>query len=254
MRLPIIGQMAESSQTLSRGLKLLDLLGSGMEGAPVREIVETMGLPRSIVQRLLNTLEADGFIERSRSGSGYRLAIKLWSLGCRAVGNLAIVDVARPELKALVAKANETAKISVLDGDEVVSLVKIDCLQTVRAYVPVGGRAPAHIAATGKAILAFRAMRGSKSSSVQADFAQIRKRGYATNHGDWEPDVAAVASPIFDFSGQPVASIGVILPLTRLTAGKSAQIGSWTVSAAAEVSHKLGFPQANRLSALKDAG
>jgi hypothetical protein len=49
------------SQTLARGLKLLDLIADGREGVPVRDLAAAMKLPRSIVQRLLYTLEAEGF-------------------------------------------------------------------------------------------------------------------------------------------------------------------------------------------------
>ena len=77
---------SEGSQTLARGLKLLDVIADGREGVPVRDLAAAMGLPRSIVQRLLYTLEAEGFLERHPSQVGYRLAIKLWRLGCQSCG------------------------------------------------------------------------------------------------------------------------------------------------------------------------
>src|SRR5690242_13899224 len=70
----------ESSQTLSRGLKLLGVIAAGREGVPVRNLATEMALPRSVVQRLLYTLAAEGFLERHPSNVGYRLTIKLWLL------------------------------------------------------------------------------------------------------------------------------------------------------------------------------
>lgn len=234
----------ETSQTLARGLRLLDLIAGRREGLPARELVAASGLPRSIVQRLLTTLEAEGFIERDPGGAGYRLAMKLWSLGCLAIGHLGVRDVARPQLERLAEQTDEVAKLGILDGTEVVYVDRVECRQPVRPYVPVGGRAPAALVATGKAILAFS---GSGAGASAAELREIRRRGYAVNRGEWEADVAGVAAPIFDAQGTVVASLGVILPVHRLSAARSAQIGQLTVAAAAEVSRRLGYAPAEAL-------
>jgi IclR family KDG regulon transcriptional repressor len=259
----------DASQTLARGLQLLDLIADGREGMAVRELAVAMRLPRSIVQRLVYTLEAEGYLERDPSQVGYRLAIKLWGLGCASIRRLSMRDVARPELEDIARKSNEMAKIGVLDGHEVVYLDGVDCPQAVRAYVPIGGRAPAHSVATGKAILAFlsddrlaeirAAMRERTKKSVvgtdafAADLAQVRKRGYAVNRGEWEDGVGAVAAPVFDARGDATASVGIILPSSRLTAAKAAQIGNWTMAAASKISRKLGYRGASRLAGTKRA-
>src|SRR3954447_20353106 len=100
----------ELSQTLARGLKLLDIVAAGREGVAVRELAAVMGLPRSIVQRLLYTFEDEGYLERHPSQFGYRLSIKLWSLGCAAMRRLNLRDVARPQLEELAARSHETVK------------------------------------------------------------------------------------------------------------------------------------------------
>jgi DNA-binding IclR family transcriptional regulator len=138
----------------------------------------------------------------------------------------------------------------------------IDCPQTVRAYVPIGGRAPAHSVATGKAILAFlpparladvaatmkrytrRTVVGK--DALAAELAQIRRRGFAVNRGEWEDGVGAIAAPVFDASGEAVASIGIILPVIRLTPAKVTQMSDLTVAAAAEVSRRLGHQEQPR--------
>src|SRR5258707_13821552 len=106
----------EGSQTVARGLKLLDVIAGGQEGVPVRDLAAAMGLPRSIVQRLLYTLEAEGFLERHPSQVGYRLAIKLWRLGCQSIRGVSVRDVARPHLEALARRTNEMVKLAILNG------------------------------------------------------------------------------------------------------------------------------------------
>jgi len=247
----------EGSQTLSRGLQLLDLIAGGREGVPVRDLAAAMGLPRSIVQRLLYTLEAEGLLERHPSQVGYRLAIKLWRLGCQSIRRLSVRDLARPYLEGLAHRTKEMVKLGVLTGRDVVYVDGVDCSQPIRAYVPIGGTAPAHSSATGKAILAFlpAAMvetagppprRYTSQTVVGKDaFAKelqrIRQRGYAINRGEWEAEIGAVAAPVFDADGQVVASVGVIMPLSRFPTSKATQLGAWTSAAAAEVSRQLGY-------------
>ncbi len=250
----------EASQTLARGLRLLQAIADGGEGIAVRELARSAGLPRSIVQRLLYTLEAEGFLERHPSQVGYRLAIKLWGLGCAAVRRLTVRDVARPYLEDLSARTSEMTKLGVLDGADVVYIDRVECPLAVRAYVPIGGRAPAHSVATGKAILAFmsaekmRGRDGAGSKALQTEFEQIRRRGYAVNRGEWEQAVGAIAAPVFDAQGDVVASIGIILPSHRLTAAKATQMGRRTAAAAVEISHKLGYGLDPARPAAKRAG
>jgi IclR family transcriptional regulator, KDG regulon repressor len=251
------------SQTLARGLKLLQAIADGGEGVAVRELARAAALPRSIVQRLLYTLEAEGFLERHPSQVGYRLSIKLWGLGCAAVRRLTVRDVARPYLEDLSARTSEMTKLGVLDGTDVVYIDRVECPLAVRAYVPIGGRAPAHSVATGKAILAFLPPQkmpdggerdGVRSKPLQTEFEQIRRRGYAVNRGEWEQAVGAIAAPIFDAQGDVVASLGIILPSHRLTAAKASQMGTWTAAAAAEISRKLGYGSDRARPAVKRAG
>jgi IclR family KDG regulon transcriptional repressor len=146
----------QTSQTLLRGLKILELTASGKSNIPIRELAKEANLPRSIVHRLISTLEGEGYIQKNSANPGYRLGTKLWSLGCAAIQGLEIREVARPYLEDLSAKTDELVALGALDGREVVYLDKIDCAQAVRAYISIGGRAPAYCISTGKAILAHR--------------------------------------------------------------------------------------------------
>jgi len=228
--------MKDESQTLTRGLQLLDLLAAGHEGKSVRDLAAAMGLARSIVQRLLNSLEAQGFIVHHPSKVGYRLSIKLWSLGCAAINGLGLTALAKPHLEVLSNETRETVKLSMLEGMEVVSVDSIETSQTVRAYLPIGGRAPAKLAATGRVIIAFQ-----NASDAVPENIVIRKRGYAVNKGDWQPGVGAIAAPVFGADGAVIASIGVIMPLIRLKAMQIPRIGALCLAASLRISEAAGY-------------
>jgi IclR family KDG regulon transcriptional repressor len=111
----------------------------------------------------------------------------------------------------------------------------------VRAYVPIGGRAPASSVATGKAILAFLA-----GAAPSPEYKLIRKRGFAVNSGEWEEGVGGIAAPIFDERDDVVASIGVVLPSSRFASVKAADMGRVVAASAVEISRSLGYGSARK--------
>jgi IclR family transcriptional regulator, KDG regulon repressor len=247
----------QTSQTLIRGLKILELTASGRSNLPIRELAKELNLPRSIVHRLIATLEGEGYIQKNSANPGYRLGTKLWSLGCAATQGLEIREVARPCLEDLSSKTNELVALGVLDGREVVYLDKIDCSRAVRAYIPVGGRAPAYCISTGKAILAYRAddeltkiapsIKKFTDHTVtglaawKKHLAEIRRRGYSINFGEWHEDLGGVASAIRDRDGNVVAAVGVTVPTHRLAKENVDQLGRLVTKAAVTISNRLGY-------------
>lgn len=245
----------QTSQTLLRGLKILELTASGKSNLPIRDLAKELNLPRSIVHRLIATLEGEGYIQKTNPG--YRLGTKLWSLGCAAIQGLEIREVARPYLEDLSSKTNELVALGVLNGREVVYLDKIDCSRAVRAYIPIGGRAPAYCISTGKAILAHRtddelikiasSMKKFTDHTVigiaalKKHLAEIRQRGYSINFGEWHEDLGGVASAIRDKDGNVVAAVGVTVPTHRLAKENIDQLGRLVMKAAATISDELGY-------------
>ena len=248
-----IRKKKQRSQTLLRGLQLLEVVAKN-SNLSIRELAVKVDLPRSIVHRLIATLESEKYIQKNSAQPGYRLGIKLWSLGCVAVQGTAMKEIARAQLEDLASKTNELVVLAVIDGREVVYLDKIDCPQAVRAYLPIGGRAPAYCISTGKAILAYRPndtiMHIAKTfntkipggpEAFRLHLAQIRRRGYAVNLGQWRGEVGGVASAIRDSEGNAVAAIGVTVPLHRLTKENIVRLGRLVMKAAATVSDILGY-------------
>jgi DNA-binding IclR family transcriptional regulator len=254
----------DTSQTLARGLRVLDLIAEAQHHITIREVASQMALPRSVVQRLVSTLEAERFLERDPEG-GYRLSLRMWSLGCAAVRHRDLREIARPVLRDLSLRSKETVKLSVVSGLDVITLDCIVSEQTVRAYIPIGGRVPANVSATGRAVLAFMLPEqlsqhgycetGSSSLSPAAAslLKQVRARGFAVNRGEIGKDTAAVAAPVFSAHGEVIASVGIILPVIRLTGQTLKQLSRWVKSAADEISAKLGYRSPESIATLERA-
>ncbi len=242
--------------TLLKGLHILEVLVDSAHPRGVSELAADLGLARSNVHRVLKTLEAAGYVRHAPGASTYVPTLKVWELGVRVHARLDIANEARPAIAELARQTHETVHLSVLVGEEVVYVAKLDSPEPVRAYSTLGGRAPAHCVATGKVLLAYGdsplpgAEHGTLSgftprtlttrARLQEALADIRARGYAVNWGEWRDRVRGVAAPIRDARGQVVASIGISGPAERLTRARIAEVTPSVVAAAEQVSIALG--------------
>ena len=241
--------------TLAKGLGVLEALAE-VEDAGLTELARRLDVSGPTLFRLLATLTGAGYV-RKQAGR-YRLSLKLWELGTRAIRRLTPRDLARPHMERLVARAGEAAHLSVLEGAGIVIIEKVDTTQPVRVDTFVGQRAPAHCAASGKAILAFAPAEIAAAilsgplarytdqtvcdrRRLERDLALTAKRGYALNRGEWRHDVCAIGVPIRNHAGEVVASLSLTMPTQRFTESAVAdRFLPGLLAAAAGISADLG--------------
>jgi DNA-binding IclR family transcriptional regulator len=242
--------------TLLKGLNVLEALIRSDRPRGISEFAAELGLTKSNVHRVLQTLQAAGYVGQSESGS-YAPTLKIWELGAKVYLKLDIPQEARPFLLELANLTRETVHLSVLDGADVVYLDKIDSPEPVRAYSTIGGRAPAHCVATGKALLAFITDTAARKETDDfssftprtitshdafgASCADIRAKGYAVNWGEWREQVRGVAAPVRDAYGLVVAAVGISGPSDRLTRNRIIEAAPHVVEAAGRISKALGY-------------
>lgn len=238
-------------KTLAKGLRLIETLARLGHPVGVTEAAHALGLQKSNAHRLLRSLAELGYVVQVEESGRYELTLKLWEMGQRVIARLDIASEATPAMRKLAALTKETVHLSLLEGDEVVYVHKIDSPHPVRAYSAIGGRAPAHCVATGKALLAFqppdvvdvtKARKPYTDATItdpldlRRELERIRKAGHAVNKGEWREGVFGVAAPILDASGRAVAAIGLSGPQDRF---KPKAMKAWTplvMAAARELS------------------
>lgn len=220
------------NNTLIKGLALLEMLAHSEGALGVTEVSAKTGLGKSNAHRLLQGLVEAGYVRQDPSSGDYTTTIKAWELGSAVMAKIGLTQMAEPFMASLLNRFRETVHLSVLDGDEVVYIHKLDSPEPVRAYSQVGGRAPAYCVATGKSMLAFqsaafleamstRLQRHSprtitKAAEFLSEMDAVRRQGYAVNRGEWRESVGGCAAPIFDPAGGVIAAIGVSGPIERL--------------------------------------
>ena len=246
-------------QVLDRALAILDLLSAEGPDLSLGEVSDKLELHKSTVHRLIMVLERHKLIERNSVNGRYRLGLKLFELGTRAVSQLDLRERARPVLERLVLETSETVHLCILDDTEVVYLDKVEPTRSVRMASSVGRRNPAYCTAVGKAILAYlpesqveaivrkhglKAMTANTITSfleLKAELAGIRERGYAVDNEEIEEGVRCVGCVVRDFSGGPVAAISVSGPAFRISREKAKSVSRPVIAAANALSAELGF-------------
>lgn len=199
-----------ASQTLSRGIRILEILGDARSPLSIDEIAERLEVHRSIAYRLLRTLEDHRLAVRDGSG--------LVSLGPRMAALAAGVandlqSEALPELTAVANTLGMTCFLAVLDGDECITLASVEPRHAIASVAQrPGARHSATVGAPGKAILAQLSSaqwpEGTPPHTID-EIAAVRARGYATSHDEVIPTVRSVAVPL-ELRGRRPAAIAVV--------------------------------------------
>ncbi|MYN13513.1 helix-turn-helix domain-containing protein [Pusillimonas sp. TS35] len=260
-------------KTLAKGIAVLEFLVNRRQPCSVSDVAQAFGLVPSNAHRTLQTLVALGYA-RQTSDARYQPTLRLFELGSTVVGALDIRQIAHQALAGLAAATRETIHLVVRDEDHVVYLDKIDSPQPVAAYSHIGGRAPAHCVASGKAILAallpqddVQALAWLQAAlpsmpahtpnshvhhvALLKDLREASERGYAINRGEWREDVYGLGAPVFDSQGKVAGALGISLPAIRATPELLPGLGVALCEAAQSTSRLLGHrPQAASPSTL----
>ena len=219
-------------RTLRRGLQTLDVLDAASGDLTLSEIGERLGESPTVVFRILKTFAEAGYVRQDPVTKRYRLGLRLWEMGARAVNRIGLVDVARPVLTWLTAVTGQTSVLAVLRDTDSLYIDMIDGSEPLRVYAERGTRVPVYATASGKAMLAFREpvlvdrvvragmkrltpLTITRSGQLRRRLAEIRRTGLAVNHGERRTDIAAVAAPIFDARNECVAAVSISGPVRR---------------------------------------
>lgn len=243
-------------KTLIKGVQLLDALVRAGRPMGVSEIARETELAPSNVHRTLQTWSYLGFVAQDEASGAYHCTLRMFEWGCRVADTYDVRRAAREHLARLALDTQETIHLAVLDGAEIVYLDKIDSPQPVRAYSEIGGRAPAHCVATGKALLAHGGLAAlvglpvplprptaktvASREALRAQLEEVRQRGYAVNREEWRIGVSGLGAPVFDQHDQAVAAIGLSAPTPRLGPSRERELGVRVIATANAVTQALG--------------
>lgn len=199
------GSQGNGSQTLDRGLKLLELLAVEDRDMTVAELATSLGMHRQAVYRLLTTLRNHRLAAEGSSGR-YRLGLGVIQLARQA--NPQLRRAAVPHLRTLAEELGVTTQCVVAEGADAVVLAVVEPSDAVfHLSQRSGARHPLDQGASGLAIMLARPPTADDPPAV----VEARERGYAVSHGNLTPGAVGIAVPLYDGEGQPLeASLGIV--------------------------------------------
>lgn len=219
-------------QSLSKGLALLSVMAK--EGRPMAlsEISNALSINKTTVTRLSHTLEKLGYVHRDKN-KHFCLSPKVLTLGYGVVSGLDWLEVARYYLKKLFEEVNECVNLSVLDGGEILYLVRIRREGYLPFDIRVGTKLPVHCTAMGKIFMAMgqkEVVQPVLDKLVLAPVSEftitdkgkfmlcledVLRKGYAVNVQELAISNIAIAAPVLDRRGNANIAINIAVPMKR---------------------------------------
>ena len=220
-------------QSLDRAVAVLEMLGESEVPLSLAEICQRMQLHKSTAHRSLMVLERSTLIERTQNNR-FRLGLKLYELGNRAVEQIDLRSSVRPFSRRLSTQVCETVHLGVLQKTSVVYLDKVELTRRICMTSKTGSSNPVYCTSMGKAILAFLPPEAAEAIIRRIHFVRFtektlcsrdelmkslertRYRGYAIDDEEVEIGVRCVGAPVFDENHVPIAALSISGPSSRI--------------------------------------
>lgn len=256
--MPRTGQPAvRHVASVERALAVLDALADGGSELGTNELARRTGINASTVSRLLATLASARMVEHVPATGRYRLGPRLLQLGSLVLGRLDLRDIARPHLQELVGLTGETATLSAPGEHDAITVDFVQGNASVQSVARLGRPSIGHATAAGKVLLAFgdaglppgrlQALTPRTVTDrrrLEAELARIARHGYAEAVGEREPDLNAIAAPVYDADGRLSGIVGVQGPASRFGREAMRAAVAPLLAAARAISLGLGWSEA----------
>ncbi len=240
----------------TKALRVLRFLATQADPVPLDRIVRACDLPRSTAYHLMTAMIDEGFVVHLADDRRYGLGVAAFEVGSGYVRQAPLERIARRPLADLVDRTGHSAHLAVLHGRDVLYVIEDRAPGRPPLVTDVGVRLPAHLTASGRAILAhlppgqIRALYPDATaftlrtevgpgglSALRSVLVQTRRRGHARENGEVSPGMASVAAPVLDHNGHPVAGVALTYPADEADPDALAPA---VVDTAARLTRRLG--------------
>jgi IclR family acetate operon transcriptional repressor len=229
----------EQASAALRSLAILEVVVKADRLISLTEIVDQMALPKPTVFRLLNTLEKGGWVLRQPGGKDYIVGSRLASFGLNIMMNNSVRTLRHTILANIASKLGETCNITMLDGNEVIYIDRVETQWPLKVDLQPGTRVPLHCSASGKLFLSQ--MRNGKRRALlenlvlqrftgntitnldllESELDRTRKSQIGIDNQEFLDGLICVAVPVMDVNGQIAAALAVQAPIARLTLARA---------------------------------
>ncbi len=221
-------------QAFARGLQVIRAFDGRSRELTLSEVADAAGLTRAGARRILLTLEHLGYVKLD--GRAFSLTARILSLGFPYLTALPFWNFAEPVMERLVQQVHESSSAAVLDGHEIVYVLRVPTQKIMAINLSIGSRLPAYCTSMGRvllagvdpdeahAILRQSDLRGwtprteTRVTRLKAIVDETRTRGWSLVDKELEEGLISIAVPIVDARGRTIAALNVSGQVNRTPA------------------------------------
>ena len=221
-------------QSFARGLEVIRSFSAQSPRQTLSEVAARTGLTRAGARRILLTLQTLGYVESD--GKLFRLTARILDLGFAYLSSLPIWNLAEPLMETLAGQVKESCSAAVLDGTDIVYVMRVSTHKIMSISLGVGSRLPAYCTSMGRMLLSalppdqmMQVLQASERSArtrytvtdpdeLAAKIAQVRKQGWSMVNQELEEGLVSMAAAITDRTGQTVAALNISGQANRTSA------------------------------------
>lgn len=219
-------------QSFARGLAVIRSFSADAPSQTMTEVAQRTGLTRAGARRILHTLHALGYVEIE--GRQFRLTAKVLDLGFAYLSSLPVWSLAEPYMEVLVSKVHESSSIAVLNGKEIIYVLRVPTEKIISINLGVGSRLPAYCSSMGRVLLAGLSDEELDQELATTDLVartphtitdrallreeilRVRQQGWAIIDQELELGLISVAAPIKGRNGKYMAAINIGMHSSRI--------------------------------------
>ena len=212
-------------QSFARGLSVIRSFSTQAPTQTLTEVAHRTGLTRAGARRILLTLEGLGYV--ASQGRRFELTPRILDLGFAYLSSLPLWDLAEPVMQSLVAQVNESCSAAVLDGADIVYVLRVPTHKIMSINLGIGSRLPACCTSMGRMLLAglppaaLEAVLDVAPPVARTDrtvtdraalrecVAQAGRQGWCLVDQELEEGLVSLSAPIRDRSGRSIAAMNI---------------------------------------------
>jgi len=220
-------------QSFARGLEVIRSFSASAPRQTLTEVAGRTGLTRAGARRILLTLQTLGYVESD--GRLFALTPRILDLGFAYLSSMPIWNVAEPVMEQLVEEVKESCSAGVLEGTDIMYVLRVSTRKIMRNSLGVGSRLPAYCTSLGRMLLAGlpddEVLRLLQASALEArtkhtitdidallaKVQQARRQGWCMINQELEEGLVSLAAPIVNRSGRTVAALNISGQVNRTT-------------------------------------
>lgn len=220
-------------QSFARGLEVIRSFSARAPRQTLTEVATRTGLTRAGARRILLTLQTLGYVESD--GKLFALTPRILDLGFAYLSSMPMWDVAEPVMEQLVEEVKESVSAAVLEGADIVYVLRVSTRKIMRNSLGIGSRLPAYCTSMGRTLLAglpdeevLGLLRSAPleartrhtltdPEAVLARVQQARRQGWCLVNQELEEGLLSMAAPVVNRAGRTIAAINISGQVNRTT-------------------------------------